>query len=135
MFKSVSLHLAIIPFLFLILGCSDSSPEATTLPATLTNVNDISVAEGVETPSISAVPSNQSIVEPSEDLDVSPSNPVLLESDAVINNINPAQASTANTVSYVVKWGETLFSIARLCNTTVEAIMAANPEITSPELI
>lgn len=135
MSKSLSVLFLFVMFLFLFSGCSDNSQENTPLPPALNNENDAIITEGVETPSVTVVPGNEPAEEPIEDLHEPSSIPVLLASSTLIDNTNPIQTSTANTVPYVVKWGETLFSIARLCNTTVDAIMASNPEITSPKLI
>ena len=39
------------------------------------------------------------------------------------------------TLKYLIKSGDTLFGIALRFHTTVDAIMAANPQITNPNLI
>ncbi|MCI0394641.1 MAG: LysM peptidoglycan-binding domain-containing protein [Chloroflexi bacterium] len=46
-----------------------------------------------------------------------------------------APAAYAADTSYVIQSGDTLSSIARRFNTTVPAIVAANPQITNPNLI
>jgi nucleoid-associated protein YgaU len=38
-------------------------------------------------------------------------------------------------VIYVVAWGDTLWALAQRSDTTIEALLAANPEITNPDLI
>lgn len=95
------------------------------------------LSQPIEPPS--AVPpeveTTESVDEPSQSIPEVPVSPILETSAVVIGTESSEQVSAGNSASYVVKRGDTLFSIARRCNTSIEAIMVANPEIISPELI
>ncbi|PID85219.1 MAG: hypothetical protein CSB13_09100 [Chloroflexi bacterium] len=47
----------------------------------------------------------------------------------------PTPTAPPGTAAYVVRFGDTLSKIARQFNTTINAIMAINPQITNPNLI
>ena len=49
--------------------------------------------------------------------------------------VMPAQTPIANPTTYSIEPGDTLFALAAKFNTTVPAILAANPQITNPDLI
>jgi lysozyme len=49
--------------------------------------------------------------------------------------VTPATVPVTNPATYCIEPGDTLFALAMKFNTTVEAILAANPQITNPDLI
>ena len=62
-------------------------------------------------------------------------NPNLITAGQVINIPNKTSTPRFNSTEYTVKKGDTLSAIAKKYNTTVDALLKANPQITNPNLI
>ncbi|MDQ7029846.1 MAG: LysM peptidoglycan-binding domain-containing protein [Ardenticatenia bacterium] len=66
---------------------------------------------------------------------VSPATPIVSPSPTPTILPSPSPTPTPDYIIHVVQPGETLIRIARQYETTVEAILELNPEITDPNFI
>lgn len=117
--------LAVVLFLILILLvlASAATPEIAAEPQLLNNNG--AVLSVTPTPNLSVAPTVQLIVNPTA--------------------VNPAVGNTSPSLTmptlqpgsavYVVQPGDWLGEIARRHNTTVQAILAVNPQLTNPDVI
>jgi len=112
--------LAVILFLILILLflASAATPEIAAEPQLFNNSG--AVVPVTPTPDLIIAPTVQLIVNPTA---------VNASQSLTMSNLQPGAAV------YVVQPGDWLVDIARRHNTTVQAILAVNPQLTSPDVI
>lgn len=110
--------LAIVLFLILILLflASAATPEITAEPQLFTN----SGATPAATSSLNVAPTAQLIVNPT---------PINTTQPLTMPTLQPGAAV------YVIQPGDWLSEIARRHNTTVQAILAVNPQLTNPDAL
>lgn len=139
--KLTSILCFITLFILSFTACSFQAQESPVSTVYVTGAVAQEENDEASNPSLAeeAVESNELLVSAVESSQLPAPEPAASDEDLSIPleiHQEPAQEQAlGNTVAYTVKRGETLYTIARLCNTTMDAIMAINPSIISPELI